>query len=116
MLGGAGWYPAHRLSIGAAGQGPASVGLPPAFLALMPDKMFKWFQRKIPGYRRNPIRPGGACNWRATPNAPIRSITFNVCSPISRKSTAIAGDGSLTGGMAYEALNNLGVSGQRVVI
>ena len=29
---------------------------------------------------------------------------------------AIVGDGSLTGGMAYEALNNLGVSNQRVVI
>ena len=34
----------------------------------------------------------------------------------SRHVVAIVGDGSLTGGMAYEALNNLGVSGQRVVI
>jgi 1-deoxy-D-xylulose-5-phosphate synthase len=33
-----------------------------------------------------------------------------------RHVVAIVGDGSLTGGMAYEALNNLGVSGQRVVI
>ncbi len=33
-----------------------------------------------------------------------------------RHVVAIVGDGSLTGGMAYEALNNLGVSNQRVVI
>jgi len=34
----------------------------------------------------------------------------------TRHVVAVVGDGSLTGGMAYEALNNLGVSGQRVVI
>ena len=34
----------------------------------------------------------------------------------TRHVVALVGDGSLTGGMAYEALNNLGVSGQRVVI
>lgn len=34
----------------------------------------------------------------------------------TRHVVAIVGDGSLTGGMAYEALNNLGVSNQRVVI
>ena len=34
----------------------------------------------------------------------------------SRHVVAVVGDGSLTGGMAYEALNNLGHSGQRVVI
>jgi len=33
-----------------------------------------------------------------------------------RKVVAIIGDGSMTGGMAYEALNNLGHSGKRVVI
>ena len=33
-----------------------------------------------------------------------------------RRVVAIVGDGSLTGGMAYEALNNLGHSNQRVVI
>jgi 1-deoxy-D-xylulose-5-phosphate synthase len=33
-----------------------------------------------------------------------------------RHVVAVVGDGSLTGGMAYEALNNLGHSGQRVVI
>jgi 1-deoxy-D-xylulose-5-phosphate synthase len=34
----------------------------------------------------------------------------------SRRVVAVVGDGALTGGMAYEALNNLGHSGQRVVI
>jgi 1-deoxy-D-xylulose-5-phosphate synthase len=34
----------------------------------------------------------------------------------NRHVVAVVGDGSLTGGMAYEALNNLGHSGQRVVI
>ena len=34
----------------------------------------------------------------------------------TRQVVALVGDGSLTGGMAYEALNNLGVTGQRVVI
>jgi 1-deoxy-D-xylulose-5-phosphate synthase len=33
-----------------------------------------------------------------------------------RRVVAVLGDGSLTGGMAYEALNNLGHSGTRVVI
>ncbi len=34
----------------------------------------------------------------------------------TRQVVAVVGDGSLTGGMAFEALNNLGHSGQRVVI
>ena len=33
-----------------------------------------------------------------------------------RKVIAVVGDGALTGGMTYEALNNLGHSGRRVVI
>src|ERR1700689_3266843 len=33
-----------------------------------------------------------------------------------RRVVAVLGDGSLTGGMAYEALNNLGHAGTRVVI
>jgi 1-deoxy-D-xylulose-5-phosphate synthase len=33
-----------------------------------------------------------------------------------RRVVAIVGDGALTGGMAYEALNNLGHSGRRVVV
>ncbi len=35
---------------------------------------------------------------------------------ISRRVVAVVGDGALTGGMAYEALNNLGHSGKQVVI
>jgi 1-deoxy-D-xylulose-5-phosphate synthase len=34
----------------------------------------------------------------------------------TRQVVAVVGDGSLTGGMAYEALNNLGHSNQRVVV
>src|SRR5207302_1056085 len=34
----------------------------------------------------------------------------------ARRVVAVIGDGSMTGGMAYEALNNLGHSGRRVVI
>jgi 1-deoxy-D-xylulose-5-phosphate synthase len=34
----------------------------------------------------------------------------------ARKVVAVIGDGSMTGGMAYEALNNLGHSGRRAVI
>jgi 1-deoxy-D-xylulose-5-phosphate synthase len=33
-----------------------------------------------------------------------------------RKVIAVVGDGALTGGMAYEALNNLGHSGRRVIV
>lgn len=36
--------------------------------------------------------------------------------PSARRVVAVVGDGALTGGMAYEALNNLGHSGRRVVI
>jgi 1-deoxy-D-xylulose-5-phosphate synthase len=35
---------------------------------------------------------------------------------IDRRVVAVIGDGALTGGMAYEALNNLGHSGKRVLI
>jgi 1-deoxy-D-xylulose-5-phosphate synthase len=34
----------------------------------------------------------------------------------NRRVVAVVGDGALTGGMAYEALNNLGHSGRRVVV
>jgi len=33
-----------------------------------------------------------------------------------RHIVAVIGDGSMTGGMAYEALNNLGHSGKRVIV
>jgi 1-deoxy-D-xylulose-5-phosphate synthase len=36
--------------------------------------------------------------------------------PIERKVVAVIGDGSMTGGMAFEALNNLGHSGKRCVV
>jgi len=36
--------------------------------------------------------------------------------PRRRRIVAVIGDGALTGGMAYEALNNLGHSGQRAII
>jgi len=34
----------------------------------------------------------------------------------ARHVVAVVGDGALTGGMAYEALNNLGHSGARVLV
>ena len=36
--------------------------------------------------------------------------------PVQRKVIAVIGDGSMTGGMAFEALNNLGHSGKRCII
>jgi 1-deoxy-D-xylulose-5-phosphate synthase len=36
--------------------------------------------------------------------------------PIDRRVIAVIGDGSMTGGMAFEALNNLGHSGRRCII
>jgi 1-deoxy-D-xylulose-5-phosphate synthase len=41
---------------------------------------------------------------------------FELQGESERKVIAVVGDGALTGGMAYEALNNLGHSGRRVVI
>ncbi len=41
---------------------------------------------------------------------------FELKGETSRRIVSIIGDGALTGGMAYEALNNLGHSGKRVVI
>jgi len=44
------------------------------------------------------------------------STAFHLRGETNRHVVAVLGDGSLTGGMAYEALNNLGHSGSRVVI
>ena len=44
------------------------------------------------------------------------STAFKLQGENDRHVVAVLGDGSLTGGMAYEALNNLGHSGSRVVI
>ena len=41
---------------------------------------------------------------------------FRLRGETSRRVVAVIGDGSLTGGMAYEALNNIGHAGSRVVI
>jgi len=41
---------------------------------------------------------------------------FHLRGEDERRVVAVLGDGALTGGMAYEALNNLGHAGQRVVI
>ncbi|MHB8592884.1 MAG: 1-deoxy-D-xylulose-5-phosphate synthase [Acidimicrobiales bacterium] len=41
---------------------------------------------------------------------------FRVKGQDDRRVVAVLGDGSLTGGMAYEALNNLGHAGDRVII
>jgi 1-deoxy-D-xylulose-5-phosphate synthase len=41
---------------------------------------------------------------------------FRVRGESDRRVVAVIGDGSLTGGMAYEALNNLGHAGNRVVV
>jgi 1-deoxy-D-xylulose-5-phosphate synthase len=44
------------------------------------------------------------------------STAFRLRGDTDRHVVAVLGDGSLTGGMAYEALNNLGHAGSRVVI
>ncbi len=46
----------------------------------------------------------------------LRSPKGSTHSPSDRRVVAIIGDGALTGGMAYEALNNLGHSGRRVIV
>ncbi|HXX89475.1 MAG TPA: 1-deoxy-D-xylulose-5-phosphate synthase [Acidimicrobiales bacterium] len=44
------------------------------------------------------------------------ATAFTLTGQRHRRVVAVLGDGSLTGGMAYEALNNLGHAGSRVVI
>ena len=44
------------------------------------------------------------------------STAFHLQGEADRRVVAVIGDGSMTGGMAYEALNNLGHSGRRVLI
>jgi 1-deoxy-D-xylulose-5-phosphate synthase len=44
------------------------------------------------------------------------STALDLNGEYGRRVVAIVGDGALTGGMAYEALNNLGHSGRRVVV
>jgi 1-deoxy-D-xylulose-5-phosphate synthase len=44
------------------------------------------------------------------------ATAFDIRHEADRRVVAVIGDGSMTGGMAYEALNNLGHSGRRVMI
>ena len=44
------------------------------------------------------------------------AMAFDLQHEAQRRVVAVIGDGSMTGGMAYEALNNLGHSGRRVLI
>jgi 1-deoxy-D-xylulose-5-phosphate synthase len=44
------------------------------------------------------------------------SASLHLSGAADRRVVAVIGDGSMTGGMAYEALNNLGHSGRRVLI
>ncbi|HEX2118536.1 MAG TPA: 1-deoxy-D-xylulose-5-phosphate synthase N-terminal domain-containing protein, partial [Acidimicrobiales bacterium] len=44
------------------------------------------------------------------------AMAFDLQHEAHRRVVAVIGDGSMTGGMAYEALNNLGHSGRRVLI
>src|SRR5438270_2190411 len=44
------------------------------------------------------------------------ATAFDLRHEADRRVVAVIGDGSMTGGMAYEALNNLGHSGRRVLI
>lgn len=44
------------------------------------------------------------------------SVAFERANRPDRHVVAVIGDGAMTGGMAYEALNNLGHSGQRAII
>src|SRR5947207_2817223 len=48
--------------------------------------------------------------------ADLRALDQTELAQLADEIRAIVGDGALTGGMAYEALNNLGHSGRRVVI
>src|SRR5688572_22599138 len=44
------------------------------------------------------------------------ATSFDVTGQADRRVVAVVGDGSLTGGMAFEGLNNLGHSGRGVII
>jgi 1-deoxy-D-xylulose-5-phosphate synthase len=76
-------------------------------------------QGGLSGY---PNRAESAHDWVENSHAStILSYAHGVASAmeasgVDRKVVAIIGDGSMTGGMAFEALNNLGHSGKRCVI
>ncbi|MDQ1419105.1 MAG: 1-deoxy-D-xylulose-5-phosphate synthase, partial [Acidimicrobiaceae bacterium] len=79
--------------------------------------------RQAGGLSGYPSRSESAHDWVENSHAStILSYAHGVAAAIERSSApdrkvvAVIGDGSLTGGMAYEGLNNLGHSGSRVVV
>ncbi len=79
--------------------------------------------RQAGGLSGYPSRTESAHDWVENSHAStILSYAHGVAAAIERSSApdrkvvAVIGDGSLTGGLAYEGLNNLGHSGSRVVV
>ena len=78
--------------------------------------------RQAGGLSGYPSRRESAHDWVENSHAStILSYAHGVATAIEqrgddRKVVAVIGDGSMTGGMAFEGLNNLGHSGRRVVI
>ena len=78
--------------------------------------------RQAEGLSGYPTRTESPHDWIANSHAStVLSYAHGIATGfanrgLDRKVVAIIGDGALTGGMAFEALNNLGHSGRRVVI
>jgi 1-deoxy-D-xylulose-5-phosphate synthase len=79
--------------------------------------------RQTGGLSGYPSRAESVHDWVENSHAStILSYAHGLAAAVARSSTperrvvAVVGDGSLTGGMAYEGLNNLGHSGSRVVV
>ncbi|MDQ1429074.1 MAG: 1-deoxy-D-xylulose-5-phosphate synthase [Acidimicrobiaceae bacterium] len=79
--------------------------------------------RQAGGLSGYPSRSESAHDWVENSHAStILSYAHGLAAAIERSSSpdrtvvAVIGDGSLTGGLAYEGLNNLGHSGSRVVV
>ncbi len=79
--------------------------------------------RQSGGLSGYPSRAESVHDWVENSHAStILSYAHGLAAAVARSSTperrvvAVVGDGSMTGGMAYEGLNNLGHSGSRVVV
>jgi 1-deoxy-D-xylulose-5-phosphate synthase len=78
--------------------------------------------RQADGLSGYPARDESEHDWVENSHAStVLSYAYGTATAFQRTGTdrrvvAIVGDGAMTGGMAYEALNNLGHSGRRVVI
>ncbi len=79
--------------------------------------------RQTGGLSGYPSRAESVHDWVENSHAsPILSYAHGLAAAVARSSTperrvvAVVGDGSMTGGMAFEGLNNLGHSGSRVVV